>query len=247
VLRPPERDERTGVIAFERLVEASEAVAGAVAEAIGRGERPLVVGGDCSLLVGAAAALRRDGADAGLVFVDGHGDYWDGASSPTGESADMELSILHGGPPPELAGLGGAEPPLIAPKLTAILGHRPADLDPEVAEERARIPGSVAQVDAPAIRERGAAETAREVLAGLGDARRLWLHIDLDALDAEDLPAVSYPLARGLSWEELGELIEPVAADERLVGASVADYNPDLDPGGRYAPRIVEVLGRALT
>ena len=42
----------------------------------------LVLGGCCTLLIGVMAALRDNGTDAGLLFVDGHLDCYDGASSP---------------------------------------------------------------------------------------------------------------------------------------------------------------------
>jgi arginase len=244
-LRPPERDEETGLIAYGALVEASRLIADAVRGALERGDRPFVLGGDCSFLIGVAAALSRRGDDVGLAFVDGHADYYDGASSPTGESADMDLAIVHGGGPEELAALGGP-PPMIAPERTVILGHRSPDLHENVAEERARIHGAVRQIDAPEIRVRGAREAARAALDHLCDANSIWLHIDLDALDESDLPAVSYPQPGGISWSELEELIAGVAADPRLLGASLADFNPDLDRDGAYATRIAETVGGPL-
>ena len=120
-LRPAERDALTGILAFESLVRGSEAVANAVAGTIEAGDRPLVLGGDCSFLIGAIAGARRAGLRPGLLFVDGHADYWDGDSSPTGEAADMELAILHGQGPSELAGLA---PP---PPLRIRRGQRSSD------------------------------------------------------------------------------------------------------------------------
>jgi len=243
VLRPPERDSRTGIVAFPGLVAASEAIAGKLGEVLDSGRRPLVLGGDCSLLVGVAGGLRRSGLEAGLLFVDGHADYFDGESSTTGEAADMELAILHGDGPAELT---GSNPPLVAPERTTIFGHRPPDLDPDVAHERSRVPDAVIQLDAPAIRRLGAAEAARTgIERGTGAGGELWLHLDLDALDEAELPAVSYPQPQGLSWQELEDLIRPMV-DAGPVGISVADYNPDLDPDGRHAARIVELLSRLL-
>jgi arginase len=216
-----------------------------VAGALARGERPLVLGGDCSLLVGVAAGLRRAGREAGLCFIDGHADYYDAESSPTGESADMELAILHGQGPEVLAAIEGRRP-LIPSERTVILGHRPVDLSPEVAFERRRVPSSVRQIDAPSIREIGAGRAARECLEQLRGAESVWVHLDLDALDDSELPAVSYPQARGLSWEELEDLLAVVSAEGRPIGVSVADFNPDLDPDGAYANRIVELLVRVL-
>jgi arginase len=240
-LRPPERDELTGIVAFEALVDASEALAGKVAEIIGAGKRPLVLGGDCSLLIGSLAGARRGGLRPGLLFVDGHADYWDGETSPTGEAADMELAILHGRGPQALAGM--APRPLTDPPRTAILGHRPPGLDEDVAAERARVPDEVLQIDAPAIREMGVAAAAGRALERAAD--QPWLHVDLDALDAQELPAVSYPLAEGLTWSELEELLAALVTDG-VCGVSVADLNSDLDADGAYAARVSGMLNRVL-
>ena len=63
------------------------------------------------------------------------------------------------------------------------------------------------------------------------------------------MPAVDYLLPGGLDWEELAELLVPLAASPALLGVDVTIYNPSLDPDGVYAPRIVgllaEVFGRA--
>jgi arginase len=240
-LHPPERHPRSGILAFESLVESSEAIADKVAEAIGSGRRPLVLGGDCSMLIGAIAGARQAGLRPGLLFVDGHADYWDGESSPTGEAADMELSILHGQGPPELAGM--APRPLVDPSRTVILGHRPPGLDEDVATERDRVPQEVLQLDAPAIRAGGPAEAAGRAAERAGADP--WLHIDLDVLDEVELPAVSYPLAEGLTWEQLEGLLGPMVATG-VCGVSVADLNSDLDPEGIHAAHVSELLGRLL-
>jgi arginase len=236
-LRPPERDARSGIIAFEALVEGSLAVERAVARAIGGGDRPLVLGGDCSLLIGAIAGARQAGLRPGLLFVDGHADYWDGETSPTGEAADMELAIIHGHGPSVLASM--APRPLADPARTAILGHRPHELDEDVAAERKRVPDEVLQLDTAAIREAGT-----EMAAALGIERageHPWLHLDLDVLDAEALPAVSYPLAEGLDWDELEALLAPLLAPG-VCGVSVADLNSELDSDGAYAKRVTQLL-----
>jgi arginase len=103
----PVRDPETGLIAFVELRASSQALRQAVAATLVRGERPLVVGGDCSLLLGTLAGVRDAVGRLGMWFVDGHADYLDGNSSPTGEAADMELAILTGDGPPGLVDLGG--------------------------------------------------------------------------------------------------------------------------------------------
>jgi arginase len=98
-LRDTERDSETGVIAGAELRHSSQALREAVATVLARGEQPLVLGGDCALLLGALAGVRDAVGRVGLWFVDGHADYLDAESSPTGEAADMELAILTGTAP----------------------------------------------------------------------------------------------------------------------------------------------------
>lgn len=204
------------------------------------GELPLVVGGDCTLLLGVFQALSRG---RGLWFVDGHADFYDGRTSPTGEAADMDLAILTGHGP---AGLLEDDARLLDPAAVALLGHRPSELNADVAFENARVDSAIHALTAPEVRGRGAArvgEEAAERLAGTS----AWLHLDLDVLDETALPAVSYPQPLGLDWDELADLVSPLVATPALAGVSVADFNPDRDPDGAYAERVVELLETLLT
>ena len=89
-----ERDEHTGVLALADTVRAARALADALESGLRDlpGRRPLVVGGDCSILLGILPALIRQVGDVGLWFLDGHPDYLDGRTSETGETADMDLA-----------------------------------------------------------------------------------------------------------------------------------------------------------
>jgi arginase len=60
------------------------------------------------------------------------------------------------------------------------------------------------------------------------------------------LPAVSYPQALGLDWDQVVELVRPLAAAPNLLGLSVADFNPDRDTDGTHAAQVVEVLASLL-
>src|SRR5690606_912783 len=142
-IRDAVRDPRTGVIGAADVRRASEAIRVAVSAARTSADLPLVIGGDCTLLLGVFAGLP---AGSGLWFIDGHADFLDGQSSPTGECADMELAILTGHGTP---GLLGELTPRVEPEAVVILGHRPADLHPDVALENARIDPAIAALTAP--------------------------------------------------------------------------------------------------
>jgi len=83
-----------------------------------------------------------------------------------------------------------------------------------------------------------AAELAERLAAG-----PFWLHLDVDVLDETIFPATDYLQPDGLDWEELATLLGPLAASDALVGASLACYNPEKDPGLECGRRLVTVLG----
>ncbi|MEJ7757350.1 MAG: arginase family protein [Nocardioidaceae bacterium] len=74
----------------------------------------------------------------------------------------------------------------------------------------------------------------------------MWLHLDLDVLDPQSLPAVTYPQPGGLDWDQLAVLIDPLAQSPQLIGLSIADFRPDLDPTGDLAAQVLDVLAQVL-
>jgi arginase family enzyme len=239
-IRTSDRDPVTGVIGADEVRQASRAIGAVVRDVLTEGHRPLVVGGDCALLLGVYLGLPPE---VQLWFIDGHADFLDGGSSPTGEAADMDLAIITGHGPTELLGAPG---PLVDAASVVLLGHRPDHLGPDVASENARIDPAIRAQTAPEIRERGAESVGQEIAAG-EPSRPTWLHVDLDVLDEQALPAVTYPQPLGLDWDEFVALLRPLAGSEGVLGVSVADFNPDLDPDGEWARRVVGALATVFT
>lgn len=247
VFHSAHRDEHTGVLALPETVLAAHALAEAMDGALRvmPGRRPLVVGGDCSILLGVFPALRRHIGPAGLWFLDGHPDYLNGATSDTGETADMDLAVLTGDGAAPLITLAGA-PPMVSVSDVVLLGHRTSDLDEGAAEELARLPVELRRINAATVADDPAAagQLAAAWLASTG--RGVWLHLDLDVLDPESLPAVTYPQKGGLDWDQLAAVIKPLAWSPRLLGVSIADFRPDLDPTGDLAQLVLDALERTL-
>ena len=247
VIDGTERDARTGVLALRETVRAARALADVLAQALRElpGRRPLVVGGDCSILLGILPALRGRVGPVGLWFLDGHPDYLDGSASDTGETADMDLAVLTGAGAEPLVTLAGA-PPMVPVGDAVLLGHRTDGLDPGAAAELARLPDDLRRIDAATVVADPAAAGRRAAAWLAGAGRGAWLHLDLDVLDPAVLPAVTYPQPGGPDWDQLAAVLEPLARSPRLLGVSVADFRPDLDPTGNLAARVVEVLEHAL-
>jgi uncharacterized protein (DUF849 family)/arginase family enzyme len=207
----------------------------AVAASHDRHRVPLLVGGDCPVLLGALAAARdRHGACA-LMLVDGHEDAWPPSRSPTGEASDSEVAIA-------LGMVGGALPeplgelvPLVAPDRVALMG--PRDRGEIEAEGGSSLDKSVAVfLDDEALGAQGASVSAKQAAATIGlAAPAFWLHVDLDALSTNEFAAVDYPQSGGLTWRELRQIAVSALSAPACAGASVVIYNPDRDTA--RAPR----------
>jgi arginase len=235
----PTRDSRSHVIDPDGLDALVARVRDAVAPILDNGHLPLVIGGDCPLLLGCLAA--SPGRDrVGLLFVDGHEDAYLPMQSSTGEAADMELAFALGMADaswsPELATLL----PLVAPADVRILGARDAEL--LRAEGVASLRDRVALVDG----KRLAADAVRSAAAACASLPHpWWFHLDLDVLSTEALPAIDYPQLGGLGWDELAVVATTaLRADPR--GWDVTIYNPDLDPTRVHARRIVRFIGSVI-
>jgi arginase len=243
----PQRDPATGMIGFGDVCAASAAIRDMVAQLLRTGQRPLVIGGCCTLLIGVAAALREVVGRAGLAFMDGHLDFYDGRTSPTGEAADMELAILSGHGPSSLIDLAGA-PPLLNPADMVVLGYRDgAEAAAHGAPDPRTLAPTMALYDKESLGRYGYHAAAMAVEERFRyDPGHFWLHLDLDVLDQTVLPAVDYPMPGGLTWEEAALLVAPLAQSPSLLGMDVTIYNPTLDPTGEYAAQIVAFLQRVL-
>jgi arginase len=233
----PDRDPLSHVIDPRGLEAMVAGVRDAVASILRDDRFPLALGGDCPLLLGCLAAGER--GSIGLLFVDGHEDAYPPERSRTGEAADMELGLALGSVDVPWSVELGELLPLVDPGDVRVLGAR--DAATLRAEGVPSIADLVELVDGDAL----AADPARETGAAcdaLGAA--WWFHLDLDVLGAAALPAVDYPQEGGLGWEEI-EAVALAALAAAPIGRDVTIFNPDLDPDGANARRIVRFLGAA--
>ena len=228
-IRGEERDPSTGLVASGPVLAASTTIRDGVGALLEDGGRPFLGGGCCAELVGALAGARDVHGRIGLAYLDGHFDLYDGRSSPTGEAADMPVSVALGfGPDAWRDAVGGAS---VGGRDVVLLG--PRDLDASLADGM-RHPDAIdgltyrtnvdLRAEGPA--SAGAAAAAR-LSAGPG---RVWIHLDVDVLDELVFPATDYLDPDGLSWDELTETMRPLFASTDVIGVSVGCYNPEKLP-----------------
>jgi arginase len=203
------------------------------------GRHPLVLGGDCSLLLGIGLALRRRGR-YGLVHIDGHTDFrHPGNSDVVASLAGEDLAAAVGLHYPAVSLLGGEQH--FRPHDVVQVGCRDDD---EARDEAGAllavvVPAShVVNNGVPAVIDPIVSTVVRTELDGY------WIHVDLDVLDESVMQAVDSPSPGGLSPDQLIELLQALAPN--AAGAHVGIYDPDLDPDGSAAHVVVDCVVEGL-
>jgi arginase len=247
-LEPPlysaERDAATRTLNAQAIASWTPRLADAIGEVLDAGDFPLVLGGDCSILLGGALALRRRGR-FGLLFVDGHADFYQPDANPTGEAASMDLAFATGHGPRLLADLEGRGP-LIQAADVVVFGVRDAD------EQRVYggqpLPGEVLAFDLQSVRRLGMASALASAVARLTRTGLdgFFLHVDADCLHDAIMPAVDYRLEDGFTWDELATVLQTALSTGRVAGMELTIYNPVLDDDGRAGRALVDTVARAL-
>ncbi|CAI0988788.1 Arginase [Serratia entomophila] len=210
-----------------------------------RGDFPLVIGGDCSILLGALAGSRSAGP-LSLVHIDGHSDFRHPGNYDPGQMlgavAGMDLALATGRGEALLTEWPGVTGPLVPEQQIVQLGERESrDADfawPDINQT------AVKRLDIFAANQMGKAEIMQQIERTLAaEAQwRFWLHLDVDVLDREIMPAVDSPGSPGLDRLWLEYIGARLLQNPLCCGMTLSVFDPDLDTDGRYAALIVEML-----
>jgi arginase len=239
------RDPATGLLNPTGLRDYAHQLAEATGEVLDGGETPVVLGGDCSILLGNLLALRRRGRH-GLLFLDGHADFYQPEAEPNGEAASMDLALATGRGPTVVTDLDGRGA-LIRDEDVVVLGRRDAEEADAAGSQRIE-DTRITVLDLPAVRARGAEAAARDAVYRLSRSELdgFWIHLDCDVLDDSVMPAVDYRLRGGLSWDELGTVVATAIETGRASGVEITIFNPALDADGAITRSLVSWLADAL-
>ncbi len=215
-------------------MELATAVAGGL-----RDDRFVVVlGGDCSIVLGTLLGARALGR-VGLAYVDGHADFATPAESTTGSAASMCLALAVGRGDSVLARLGGDA--LVRGEDVVLVGRRDEG-DP--FDHAALSAYGILDVPDAERSARTAAEIAASALERLARAELdgFWVHLDADVIDPVLMPAVDSPEPGGPEPAWLSELLEPLVTHPYALGLQVTIYDPALDPARTAGRRLVGLL-----
>jgi arginase len=237
-------DTRVGFQSF------TEALARRTREIVGGREFPVVLGGDCSILLGNMLALRGLGR-YGLVFVDGRDEfsYAPGQQRHCGyfAAAGLDLALATGNGPDSLSNLNGLRP--YVDERNVVLFGMVRDPGEAMLGDVAPDAAPIQQFHIERIREVGARAAASEALRYL-EAQKVdgfWIHVDGDVLDraAEPDEDDEDTGPGGLEFDELSDALRVFLSSERAAGLEMTIYDPELDPEGVYGEQLVDSVVRA--
>jgi len=219
-------------------------VADAVDAAAGDGKLPLVLGGDCTITIGAVAGLRRRHPDAGLIYLDGDTDLGVPGDGGSGILDSMGISHMLGSGASELTHLVGMAP-LLAPARLAILGADPHET-PDAGRDFLASAGVHLQ-EAPALIADPAGAAMRAVTAVTAASGRYLVHFDIDVVDSGDLPLGNFPhYGSGVSLDAALAALRVLCSNPAFAGLVLTEVNPTHDPAGAELDRLVTGLAGAL-
>ena len=241
------RDEETKLLNAEAIKEHSLKLAKAVKRQLHKNKFTIVIGGDCSILIGNLLALRRLGR-YGLFFIDGHSDFYLPEESPTGEVADMDLAIVSGYGPEILSNLDHLKP-LVKEQDIVVFGYRDSSQSTQYGCQdikKTTMINAVEIVDVEKLGLQNAASLGIQTLLK-NELSGFWIHLDADVLDDSIMPAVDYRLPDGITFPELSNLLKLLLSSKKAVGISVTIFNPTLDKDGSITRNFVSSIVEGLS
>nr|WP_250813399.1 arginase family protein [Neorhizobium tomejilense] len=242
--KDPAPDPETGTLNAEAIASWSPKLADAVETLLDAREFPVVLGGDCTILLGSMLALKRRGR-YGLLFIDGNADFFQPEAEPNGEGASMDLAFATGHGPTLLTNIEGRGP-LVRSDDVVALAYRDHKDQEEFGSQP--LPKELKALDLPTVRKVGIEAAARKAVDHLGrpELEGFFIHLDADCLDDSIMPAVDFRVPGGLSWDELGMALRIAMASGKAVGIEVTIYNPRLDEDGSAGRGLADVLAATL-
>ena len=229
-------DKESGVRNADDIVSYSQTLSKEIKTTLNAGQFPLVIGGDCSILIGCALALRSMG-NYGLFFIDGHTDFVLPHFSETKAAAGMDLALISGNGPAKLANINSLKPYIAEENIFAV-GNRYLQND----YVKLITDSAINYYDLHSLRAAGMEHIAKKFLEKV-ESHNLdgfWIHLDVDVLNNELMPCVDSPQPGGLSYEELGTIIRALLLSPKAKGINITILDPNLDPECTYTKTFIE-------
>lgn len=239
-LEPPkysmDLDKESGVKNAGKIIEYAIEQSKIVSEQLKEDTFQIILGGDCSILIGTSLALKHNG-NFGLFFLDGHTDFVLPEMSQTGGAAGMDLAIVTGHGHEKLTNILNQKP-YFEEKNVFCVGNREYDKD----YVQPILESDIEYFDLKKLRANGLESTAIQFLKLVReqDLDGFFIHLDVDVLNDEIMPAVDSREIDGLTYKEFLELMKPLLSSEKAVGIEITILDPNLDKDGKYTIEFIK-------
>jgi arginase len=196
-----------------------------VGDAVATAKRPTVVTADCTVALGVVAGLQRLGVEPSIMWFDAHGDLHTPASSASGYPGGMVLRALLGDGDPAITEATGLTP-VPAERVTLVDAR---DLDAPEAEYLA-----------------GSTIKHVPVEAATAPEGPVYLHVDLDVIDAGSLPGLRFPVSPGPTPDQIRNAVLRILETGRVVAMTIAcTWHPKEGAAPIASGLIAELLSAA--
>lgn len=220
--------------------ELHRALSTAVSMALSEEALPFVLSGNCNSSLGTVSGIQgsKPGLSLGAVWFDGHGD----CNTPETFNGDfldaMGLSSLTGRCWQTLAATVPGFAPLPDQRVVLVGAHG--------ADKGARSVLSTSQIavvppDEVSGDKVAALDEALDRLS-LQGVTHLYLHLDMDVLDASFAPANEFAPVGGLMPEQLIRCVKTVMDRFEIAGAAIASYDPTFDKQNRVLETALHIM-----
>ena len=236
---PPYRmhlDPESRVLNTDALAQYAEEEAKLLNEVLSDQKFPLVLGGDCSILIGSALALKQRGSYA-LFYLDGHTDFIEPPQSGTGGAGGMAAALAAGRGPEKLTNIQG-QFPYIREEHVWCVGNREYD----DAYEQIIRDSQATYFTLALLRDTGIDQCVNAFLemVDINALDGFWIHLDVDVLDDQVMPAVDSRTPGGLNYKEFNQILYLLLSSPKATGIEITILDPELDPSGEHTKLFIQ-------
>ncbi len=192
---------------------------------------PIVLAGNCNTAVGTLAGLGAE--STGVAWFDAHGDFNTPETTSSGFLDGTAVAILTGRCWTQLA-LTIPDFTPVADDHVCLIGTR--DVDPL---ERDLLEASLVDVVDPTHLRAKLGVALDKIRERVED---MYVHLDLDVLDAAEARANSYALSGGLTLEDAEFSLSEIRGRFRTAGITLSAYDPAGDPDGLAARAAIRLI-----
>jgi len=213
-----------------------------VSESMGKGNFPLILGGDHSIAIGTIAGVLQHKKKMGLLWFDAHGDCNTVETSPSGNIHGMSVAVSLGCGHERLTAIGGVQAKLDPAKIVMI-GIRDLDQGEKVLLKKLGVTVyTMHEIDILGMAK--VMEQAIRIVSHNTDG--VHVSFDMDAMDPLHAPGVGTPVVGGLTYRESHLAMELISQANIATSAEFAEVNTVLDNKNQTAKVAVALIGSLL-